>query len=126
MTILPPPNLPPEPPVRDMSVAELTTMVEAADVYRAKAVFELAARARTDNAAATSLGGLSHLPLLRNDRLFHLVSLAWAAIIGLLAAETPYARQTAYAAFADLDVDDQAALLSYLKAERIEDAHPQL
>jgi hypothetical protein len=126
MTIPPPPPLPPEPPVRDMPVAELAALVEAGDVYRAKAVFELAARAGTDTAAATALGSLTHLPLLRNDRLFHLVSLAWAAIIGLLAAETPYSRQTAYTAFADLDPSDQTALLSYLKAERIEDAHPQL
>jgi hypothetical protein len=126
MTIPPPPPLPPEPPVRDMSVTELTALVEGGDVYRAKAVFELAARAPTDDAAATALGGLTHLPLLRNDRHFHLVSLAWAAIIGLLAAETAHSRRIAYAAFADLDPSDQSALLSYLKAERIEDAHPQL
>ena len=126
MTIPPPPPLPPEPPVRGMTVGELTALVEARDVYRAKAVLELAARAAADDAAASALGGLTRLPLMRDDRLFHLVSLAWAAVIGLLAAETAHARRTAYAAFGDLEPGDQADLLSYLRVDRIEDAHPQL
>jgi hypothetical protein len=126
MTIPPPPPRSPEPPVGSMSVAELAGLVRAHGPYRGKAVFELAARARTDDAAATALGEVSRLPAARGDRLFHLVSLAWAAITGLLAAETPHARRTAYAAFADLEPGDQEALLSYLKAERIEDAHPQV
>ena len=52
------------------------------------------------------------------------MSQAWAAIIGLLAAETPFARQAAYLAFADLEQADRGHLLAYLKVERIEDAHP--
>ncbi len=116
--------LPPEPPVRDLTVGDLVALVERRDVYRAKAVFELAARAGVDNSAVTALGALSRRPVARNDRLFPLVSLAWAAIIGLPAAGTGQARQTAYAAFAELDPADQRGLLAYLKAERIEDAHP--
>lgn len=126
MTIPPPPPLPPEPPVRSMSVGELAALVEARDVYRAKAVLELAARAAADDAAASALGDLTRLPLMRDDRLFHLVSLAWAGIIGLLAAETEHARRTAYAAFGDLEPGDRADLLSYLGVDRIEEARPQL
>ncbi|MCY1138168.1 hypothetical protein OWR29_09180 [Actinoplanes sp. Pm04-4] len=126
MTIPPPPALPPEPPVRDMTVGELRALVERRDVYRAKAVFELAARARDDDAAAETLAELSRLPVLRNDRLHGFVSLAWAAISGLLAAETPRARQTAYAAFADLPPGDQDLFLTYLRADTIEAAHPRL
>jgi hypothetical protein len=124
MTIPAPPPLPPEPPVRDLTVGELAGLVERRDVYRAKAVFELAARAAGDEAAAAALERLSRLPVARDDRLFHLVSLAWAAIIGLLAAETPFARQAAYAAFGGLEPADQSDLLAYLRAGRIEDAHP--
>jgi hypothetical protein len=71
-------------------------LVESRNVYRAKAVFELAARAGTDEAAAVALGELSRTPVLRNDRLDGYVSLAWAAIIGLLAGETPRSREIAY------------------------------
>lgn len=114
------------PPVRSLSVAELKTLVESRNPYRGKAVFELAARAREDDDAVVALGEVSRLPAARQDRLFHLVSLAWAAIIGLLAAETAGSREQARAAFADLDGDDRANLLAYLKVESIEEAHPQL
>ena len=124
MTIPPTPSLPPEPPVKELSAGQLLRLVENRDVYRAKAVFELAARAKTDDAAADALGRISRLPVARNDRLFHLVSLAWAAIIALLAAETPHSRNIAYEATAELGERDQADLLTYLKVARIEDAHP--
>jgi hypothetical protein len=126
MTIPPPPAMPPEPAVRDMSVNELQRLVETGDVFRAKAVFELAARVGIDEAAAVVLGQLSRLPVVRNDRLDGYVSLAWAAIIGLLAGETPRSRQIAYDAFAALDLTDQELFLTYLKVERIENAHPEL
>ncbi|GAB2567834.1 hypothetical protein Aab01nite_44260 [Paractinoplanes abujensis] len=126
MTIPPPPALPPEPPVRDMTVGELRALVERRDVYRAKAVFELAARAAADDGAANALAALSRSELLQNDRLHGYVSLAWAAITGLLAAETPHARDTAYAAFADLPPGDREQFLTYLRVEAIEDAHPRL
>jgi hypothetical protein len=126
MTIPPPPALPPEPAVSDMSVPELQHLIENRNVYRAKAVFELAARAGTDEAAAVALGELSRTPVLRNDRLDGYVSLAWAAIIGLLAGETPRSRQIAYDAFAALDPTDKELFLTYVKASRIEDAHPAL
>lgn len=126
MTVPSPPSLPPAPPVRTMAVNELRAMIEQRHVYRAKAVFELSARAATDEAAAEALSAASRLPVLRNDRMHGFVSLAWAAIVGLLAAETPQARQLAYQAFVELPAADRTAFLAYLKADRIEDAHPQL
>ncbi|MFI5891466.1 hypothetical protein ACIA5D_15285 [Actinoplanes sp. NPDC051513] len=114
----------PSPDVRAMSVGELRALVERADVYRAKAVFELAARAGRDDAAVAALSAASHLPHIRNDRIFHRVSLAWGAIIGLLAAKTPGSRNAAYAAFADLGPADREDLLTYLRVDAIEDAHP--
>ncbi|MFI7553062.1 hypothetical protein ACIBQ2_25330 [Micromonospora sediminimaris] len=125
MTVPQPPNLTP-PPVRQMGNAELAELATSGGAYRGKAVFELADRAARDDDAATRLGELSRLPALREDRVFHSVSLAWAAIIGLLATETPHARGVAYAAFEALPATDQADLLAYVKAERIEDAHPRL
>src|SRR3954452_138765 len=121
-----PPSLPPEPAMDDMSAGELRALVESRNVYRAKAVFELAARAGVDDDAAAALGYLSRLPVVREDRLHGYVSLAWAAIIGLLAAGTPGARRIAYASFADLPSADRELFLTYLKAKRIEDAHPRL
>ncbi|MEV6815508.1 hypothetical protein [Micromonospora sp. NPDC051296] len=125
MTVPQPPNITP-PPVRQMRNAELAGLAKGGGPYRGKAVFELIDRAKSDDDAATRLGELSRLSALREDRAFHLVSLAWAAIIGLLAAETPYARSVAYGAFAALAGTDQAELLAYVKAGRIEDAHPQV
>ncbi|MET7959028.1 hypothetical protein ABZ356_24285 [Micromonospora zamorensis] len=89
-------------------------------------MFELVDRARSDDDAATRLGQLSRLPALREDRAAHLVSLAWAAIIGLLATETAHARASAYAAFEALSRSEQADFLAYVQAERIEDAHPRI
>jgi len=114
------------PAVGEMSNAELAGLIEEGHPFRGKAVFELADRARQDIDAATRLGALSRLPLLRNDRLFHHVSLAWSAIVGLLAAETPDARRIAYEAFDALDPADQRDLLDYLKSPRIQDAHPTI
>ncbi|MFF0659426.1 hypothetical protein [Micromonospora tulbaghiae] len=109
-----------------MSNAELADLAAGGGPYRGKALFELVDRARLDDDAATRLDQLSRLPALREDRAFHLVSLAWAAIIGLLAAETPHARTSAYAAFEALDRADQVNLLAYLQTERIEEAHPRI
>lgn len=125
MTAPRPPQLP-VPPVRQMSNEELADLAAQGGPYRGKAVFELVDRARADDEAATRLDQLSRLPALREDRAFHLVSLAWAAIIGLLAAETPHARKLAYAAFAALDPADRTDFLSYVRAERIEEAHPRI
>ncbi|TQS42637.1 hypothetical protein [Cryptosporangium phraense] len=111
-------------PVHELSNAELEEAVRSGHFYRARAVFELGDRARSDTDAADRLGALTQLSLLQNDRLFHLVSLAWAAIISLLSAEAPHPRSVAYAAFAGLEDDDQRRLLRYLKVDRIEDAHP--
>ncbi|WP_433533784.1 hypothetical protein ACQPZK_16400 [Micromonospora sp. CA-249363] len=125
MTAPPPPNLP-VPPVRQMGNGELADLAASRDPYRGRAVFELIDRARSDDDAATRLGQLSRLPALREDRAFHLVSLAWAAIIGLLAAETAHARASAYAAFEALDSSEQVDFLKYVRAERVEDAHPRI
>lgn len=125
MTVPPPPRLP-VPPVGQMRNAELAELAARGGPYRGKAVFELIDRARADDDAATRLGELSQLPALREDRAGHLVSLGWAAIIGLLAAETPQAREVAYTAFATMDGVEQANFLAYVGAERIEDAHPRV
>lgn len=103
--------------------AELEELVRLNRQYRGKAIFELVDRAPSDGDAAARLATLSRLPVTRDDRL-HLVSLAWAAIIGLLATENTSTRRLAYDAFHDLDVTDRESLLRYLGCERIEDAHP--
>lgn len=122
---LPLPPVPPEPPIKNLSVDELAELTRQYDYHRGKIVFELIHRARADDpAAAKALRDLSEHPALRNDRIFHMVSLAWAAIIGLLGTEKPYTRQLAYDAFAKLEPKDQENLLFYLKCEKIEDAHP--
>lgn len=122
---LPVPPRRPVPPVREMSNAELAKLVRAGDAYRGKAVFELGDRAATDDQAATLLGELTMLPALREDRI-HRMSLAWAAIIALLGAETPHARKVAYRSFSAMDEADRRDLLDYLGCDRIEDAHPGL
>jgi hypothetical protein len=112
--------------VQNMTISQLKALAWGCTPYRARAVFELALRARREDAAVTALGELSQLPPLQESRLFHLVTLSWAAITALLAAETARSRWIAYARFADLDADDQHALLLYLNAPTIEEAHPRL
>jgi hypothetical protein len=116
----------PAPPVDEMSNAELVALVEAADPYQGRALFELADRIATDDDAATRVGALSRLASVRDTRLFDRVSLAWSAIISLLAAETPHSRATAYEAFAALDDDEQRDMLDYLECGSIENAHPRV
>ena len=116
----------PAPPVSDMTNAALVALVEAADPYQGRALFELCDRVGADDDAATRVGALTRLASVRNTRLFDRVSLAWSAIVSLLAAETAHSRATAYAAFAALDADQQRDLLDYLECGRIEDAHPRV
>lgn len=125
----PVPSLPrrgPAPPVERMDNAQLTRMIEAEHPYRGKALFELCDRVAQDDDAATKVGMLSRLPSLRRARLFDRVSLAWSAIIALLAAETGHAREEAYAAFGALDVAEQRDMLDYLEVGSIEEAHPRI
>ena len=114
------------PPVATLSDEELDLAVREGGRLRGPAMFELIDRGRTSAGTAELLGALALHEPLRHDRLFHLVSAAWAAIIGLLSIETPRARQLGYEAFYELPADDRAALLAYLRSERIEDAHPQI
>ncbi|BBH66293.1 hypothetical protein ACTI_29780 [Actinoplanes sp. OR16] len=109
-----------------MSNAELARMVEAEHPYRGKALFELCDRVPTDDDAATKVAMLSRLGSLRQARLFDRVSLAWSAIIALLAAETVHARDEAYAAFGALDAAEQQDMLDYLEVGAIEEAHPRI
>jgi len=120
----PEPEIGPAPETARMTAAELDALVRAGGPYRGKAVFALIDRTPGDAGAIEALGRLARLPLLRNDRV-HLVTLAWAAIIGLLAAETPRSRALAYAAFAELPGTEQQDLLRSLKAPTIEQAHPE-
>jgi hypothetical protein len=109
-----------------MSNAELVELVESEHPYRGRALFELSDRIAGDDDAATRCGALSMLPSVRDARLFDRVSLAWSAIIALLAAGTPHARRTAYEAFAALDSGEQRDLLEHLECERIEEARPRI
>ncbi|MFD0518032.1 hypothetical protein [Paractinoplanes durhamensis] len=69
---------------------------------------------------------LSRLTSLRRARLFDRVSLAWSAIIALLAAETEHSRSSAYEAFSALDIEEQRDMLDYLEVTAIEEAHPRI
>lgn len=109
-----------------MSNAELARMVEAEHPYRGKALFELCDRLATDDDAVAKVAMLTRLTSLRRARLFDRVSLAWSAIIALLAAETETARAEAYAAFEALDVEEQRDMLDYLEVTAIEEAHPRI
>ena len=123
---LPLPGRGPAPPVAEMGNKELVSLVEAEHPYRGLALFELNDRAAGDDDAATKVAELSRLPSVRNTRLFDRVSLAWSAIIALLAAETTHARAAAYQAFGALGAEEQRDMLDYLECERIEDAHPRV
>ncbi|WP_430783181.1 hypothetical protein [Actinoplanes sp. G11-F43] len=116
----------PAPPVDRMDNAELARMIESEHPYRGRALFELCDRVGADNDAATKVAMLSRLTSLRQARLFDRVSLAWSAIIALLAAETPHAREEAYAAFGALGVEEQRDMLDYLEVTAIEEAHPRI
>ncbi|WP_306212246.1 hypothetical protein [Actinoplanes sp. RD1] len=123
------PQLPrrgPAPPVEQMDNAELARMVESEHAYRGKALFELSDRAPHDDDAATKVAMLSRLTSLREARLFDPVSLAWSAIISLLAAETPHARDCAYEAFGALEPPEQRDFLEYLQVNSIQEAHPRV
>jgi len=109
-----------------MNNAELARMVESEHPYRGKALFELADRIPHDDDAATKVAMLSRLSSLRTARLFDRVSLAWSAIIALLAAETTHARQSAYEAFYALDPEEQRDMLDYLEVAAVEEAHPRI
>jgi len=109
-----------------MSNAELARMVESEHPYRGMALFELSDRIPHDDDAATKVAMLSRLTSLRTARLFDRVSLAWSAIIALLAAETVHARMSAYEAFYALEPPEQKDMLDYLEVTAIERAHPRV
>jgi hypothetical protein len=109
-----------------MDNAELARLVEAEHPYRGKALFELSDRIAEDDDAATKVAMLSRLSSLRTARLFDRVSLAWSAIIALLAAETPHSRSAAYEAFYALGDAEQKDMLDYLEVSAIEEAHPRI
>ncbi|MDT4993108.1 MAG: hypothetical protein QOH97_3000 [Actinoplanes sp.] len=116
----------PAPPVEQMDNAELARLVESEHPYRGRALFELSDRVGLDDDAATKVAMLSRLTSLRTARLFDRVSLAWSAIIALLAAETRHARESAYEAFFALGIEEQNDLLDYLEVTSIQDAHPRI
>jgi hypothetical protein len=109
-----------------MGNAELARMIESEHPYRGRALFELSDRVSHDDDAATKVAMLSRLSSLRTARLFDRVSLAWSAIIALLAAETPHARESAYEAFFALGVEEQNDMLDYLEVTTIQEAHPRI
>lgn len=101
-------------PLAELTSGELEDLVRRNDPYRGKAVYESIDRLtlKADGDAIGHLAAISRLPSVRSDRLFHGPSLAWAAIIGLLSAETEQSRAEAYAAFHDVAEDDQRACVS--------------
>jgi hypothetical protein len=109
-----------------MDNAELARLVEAEHPYRGKALFELSDRIPHDDDAATKVAMLSRLTSLRTARLFDRVSLAWSAIIALLAAETAHARGAAHESFHALEPAEREELLAYLEVSAIEEAHPRI
>jgi hypothetical protein len=109
-----------------MSNAELARLIESEHPYRGKALFELSDRIPHDDDAATKVAMLSRLTSLRTARVFDPVSLAWSAIIALLAGETAHARAAAYEAFGALEPDEQRKMLEYLEVETIEEARPRM
>lgn len=124
-----PPKLPRRgqaPAVDRMTNAELARMIESEHPYRGRALFELSDRIPTDDDAATKVAMLSRLTSLRMARVFDPVSLAWTAIIALLAGGTDHARSSAYEAFGALDPDEQAKMLEYLEVSSIQEAHPKM
>ena len=114
------------PPVDRMTNAELARMIEAEHPYRGRALFELSDRIPGDDDAATKVAMLSRLTSLRLARVFDPVSLAWTAIIALLAGGTEHARSEAYDAFGALDPGEQAKMLEYLEVKSIEEARPTM
>jgi len=114
------------PPVDRMTNAELARMIEAEHPYRGRALFELSDRIPADDDAATKVAMLSRLTSLREARVFDPVSLAWTAIIALLAGGTEHARAEAYEAFGALDAGEQAKMLEYLEVKSIEEARPTM
>jgi hypothetical protein len=123
------PRLPrrgPAPAVDRMSNAELARLIESEHPYRGKALFELSDRIPNDDDAATKVAMLSRLTSLRNARVFDPVSLAWSAIIALLAGGTDHARTSAYEAFGAMDASEQERMLDYLEVGSIEEAHPRM
>ncbi|MEV0460778.1 hypothetical protein [Catellatospora methionotrophica] len=110
--------------VKALSDHEIIELIGRGRTLRRAALLELIDRARTDAHLVQPLADLAEDPRLREDRLFHLVSMAWVAIIGLLGIETRGSRAAASRAFAALDARDQELLLGYLRVERLEDAHP--
>jgi hypothetical protein len=109
-----------------MDNAELARMVESEHPYRGRALFELCDRVAADDDAVAKVAMLSRLTSLRRARLFDRVSLAWSAIIALLAAETPHSRASAYEAFRALSDAEQRDMLDYLEVSAIEEAHPRI
>ena len=114
------------PAVDRMTNAELARMIEAEHPYRGRALFELSDRIPHDDDAATKVAMLSRLTSLRLARVFDPVSLAWTAIIALLAGGTDHARTSAYEAFGALDREERATMLAYLEVGSIEEAQPKL
>jgi hypothetical protein len=109
-----------------MTNAELARLVESEHSYRGKALFELSDRIPNDDDAATKVAMLSRLTSLRTTRIFDPVSLAWSAIIALLAGDTPHSRDEAYDAFRSLDSEEQQKMLEYLEVSSIEEARPRM
>ncbi|MGQ4600445.1 hypothetical protein [Nocardia sp. R6R-6] len=110
----------PKPDFRALSIVELDAHARRREPHWIAAVYELTDRAAYDDAAARTVAGLAKLPLLREERIYHWASMAWAVINELLRADTPVARSCAYEIFNTIDEAEQADILFWLKASSIE------
>ncbi len=109
-----------------LSDAEIIAIVAEGRRERRAALLELIDRAASKPQLEAELAALAADTRLREDRLFHLISMAWVAIIGLLSIDRLTSRALAADAFEQLDARDKTLLLDYLRVERIQDAHPTL
>jgi len=112
--------------LRGLRDDEIIALIAEGRRLRRAALLELIDRASNNPRLVPELARLAADPRLREDRLFHLISMAWVAIIGLLSIETPTSRALAEEAFEQLDARDQGLLLDYLHVEQLHDAHPPL
>ena len=109
--------------VKTYSDQELEDAIRDGGRLTSAAVFELGRRAQRESALTRTLASVADLEHVRGTRLFgHGLSLADVVIMDLIAVDTPAARSLAHDVFESLEPTAQALLLTYLRAERIEDA----
>ncbi len=83
---------------------------------RASAVASLGRRSATDPAAVEALESIATDGTMRETRMFHLTSLAYLAVAGLVNGRTEQSVGAACRAFAEFDDADRESLVSFLRS----------